>query len=64
MKYLKLVMYALLVPGYFFLAYMLNENPATQKYSWDMTFTYLPYFFLAIWILGAIRLLKKTIKSN
>ena len=53
MKYLKLVMYALLVPGYFFLAYMLNENPATQKYSWDMTFTYLPYFFLAIWILGA-----------
>jgi hypothetical protein len=64
MKYLKLVMYTLLVPGYYFLAYMLNQNPVTQKYSWDMTLTLLPCFFLAVWILGGIRLLRKTIKLN
>jgi len=64
MKYLKLVIYVLLVPGYYFLAYMLNENPNTQKYSWDMTFTCLPYLFLAIWALGGIRLLKRTIKLS
>tara|TARA_R100001163_G_C4967218_1_gene128625 strand:+ start:385 stop:579 length:195 start_codon:yes stop_codon:yes gene_type:complete len=64
MKYLKVIMYILLIPGYYALAYVLQENPSTIKYSWEMTFGLGPLIFAVIWIIGAIRLTKKTIKLN
>lgn len=64
MKYLKVIIYILLIPGYYALAYALKENPSTIKYSWDMTFGLGPIIFATIWIIGAIKLSVKTIKSN
>jgi len=59
MKYVKIVLYILLLPGYHFLAYVLREYPSTQKYSWDMSIPILAVFLAVVWFVYGIKLVKK-----
>ena len=64
MKYVKIVLYILLLPGYQFLTYVLRQYPSTQKYSWDMSIPMLVIFLTVVWFVYGIKLVRKTIKLN